>query len=359
MIARERWRRVLKVMSLALVVVLIAACGGSSATPGPSGSPTNAPSVAPTATPLQTATVRIGLNKNLLFFAVWVAQERGFFKKNGIEAEFKEITDGTALRTAVLAGSIDFTVQVPEGSAVLYNQGETLMNVVATQGKLTWSLLLAERHKGKFTKGDGKALKGMTIGVSSRGSGSDLQLQALLNASGLKPNTDVKIVAIGAYANGIPAMAQGQIDGMMTVEPATSQAIAAGAFEHVYYGDPGVYPGSADVPMGALAALKTYIDKNPDVTARVVRSIVEAETYMVANPDWTLEYAATLNKSTAAALSGAVKKQLIPALTPVISETGWKTLVGVLVQAGAIQKEAPYSAAVAIQFKSEWDKFKR
>lgn len=306
----------------------------------------------------QAQKVKIGLNKNLLFFPVWVAKERGLFEKNGIDAEFVEIADGTALRTAILAGSIDFTVQVPEGSALLHQQGASLMNIVATQGRLTWSLVLAAKHKGQFAAGDAKILKGMTIGVSSRGSGSDLQLQALLNANGLQPNTDVKIVAIGAYANGLAAMEQGRIDGMMCLEPARGQALAAGNFEQVYFGTD-VYPGSTDVPMGALGAMKEYIDANPELVSRVVASLVQAQTEMVANPEWTLEYAAKLNNLPVENLRSAVIDQLLPALNPAISETGWETLMGVLVSAGSIKEPVPYAAAVATQFAPEWEKFKR
>lgn len=305
----------------------------------------------------ETTSVKIAVNKNLLFFPVWVAKERGIFQKNGIDAQFVEITDGTALRTAILAGSVDFTVQVPEGSAVLYSRGAKLMNVVATQAKLTWSLVLAGKYKGKFKANDAKILKGMTIGVSSRGSGSDLQLQALLKANGLAPNTDVKIVAIGAYANGIAALEQNRIDGMICLEPARGQALAAGNFEQIYFGTD-VYPGSTNVPMGSLAAMQEYIDKNRDLATRIVLSVVEAESAMVADPDWALAYAARLNNMKPEQLSFAVKSQLIPALNPAMSEKGWNTLMEVLVDAGALKETVAYSEANATIFAPVWAKFK-
>jgi NitT/TauT family transport system substrate-binding protein len=301
--------------------------------------------------------VRIAINKNMLFFPVWVAKERGLFAKNGVDVEFVEIADGTALRTAALSGSVDFATQVPEGSAVLFSRGEKFPNLVATQAKLTWSLVLAGKYKDKVKVGDAKALKGMTIGVSSRGSGSDLQLQALLKANGLTPNQDVKIVAIGAYANGIAAMEQNRIDGMICLEPARSKAIAAGNFEHVYFGTE-VYPGSANVPMGALAALQDYIDKHPDLARRVVLSVVEAESAMVADPDWTLAYAAKLNNTSTDELSYAIKQQHIPALNPAMSEKGWNTLMDVLVDTGALKEKVAYKDANATMFASEWAKFK-
>lgn len=301
--------------------------------------------------------VKIAINKNMLFLPVWVAKERGLFAKNGIDAQFLEIADGTALRTAVLAGSVDFATQVPEGSAVLYSRGAHLLNVVATQAKLTWSLVLAGKHKDKVKPGDVKGLKGMTIGVSSRGSGSDLQLQALLKANGIAPNKDVKIVAIGPYANGIAAMEQDRIDGMMCLEPARGKALAAGNFEHTYFGTD-VYPGSANVPMGSLAAMQEYIEKNPGLARRVVLSVVEAESAMVADPKWTLTYAAKLNNTTEEELDFAITVQHIPALNPAMSEAGWNTLMDVLVDTGALKEKVPYKAANATMFAPEWAKFK-
>lgn len=363
-----------RLLTAAFCAALIAAgCSSGAATTTTSTSPASGPttsaptgSSAPstttepqTTTTFKTVTVKIGLNRNLLFLPVWVAKEKDFFSGQGIDAQFTELSGGSELRTAILGGSTDFTVQVPEGSALLYVQGEHLVNVVATQKKLGWKLIIRTQEKDQVkTVAD---LKGKVIGVSGRGAGSDVQLQALLRSANLVPDKDVKIVAIGAYSAGIEAMRAGQIDGMMIVEPATSQALSEGVgYVLADWSAPDfkIYPGVDQVPFGSLAAMQSYIDAHPDVVERVVRAVVQAEQYMVDNPDWTVQYAATLTSTDASLIDGAVRNGLLPNVGPQISEVGWNALVKALQGAGVITEDVPYQAVTDVALASVWDEFK-
>ncbi len=91
------------------------------------------------------------------------------------------------MRTAVMSGAVDMAIQNPEGSALLYQQGQRLVNLVATQGKLHWVLVLGKQHAGKVKPGDIAALKGMRLGVTARSAASDMHLQALLRRANLLP----------------------------------------------------------------------------------------------------------------------------------------------------------------------------
>src|SRR5690606_3444916 len=154
--------------------------------------------------------------------------------------------------------------------------------------------VLGKQHKDKVEPGDLSALKGMTFGVTGRGSGGDMQLQALLRRGGLVPDGDTSIVAVGQYAAGIAAMEQGQIDGIMAVEPATAQALNAGGFVFIDYGVGEAYPGSGSVAMGALATTSEYLEANEETTRAVVESIVDAMVFIAEDPAWAAEYIAGL-----------------------------------------------------------------
>ncbi|HTV71244.1 MAG TPA: ABC transporter substrate-binding protein [Rhizobiaceae bacterium] len=306
----------------------------------------------------QQTDVSIGVNRNLLFVPAWIAKERGFYEKHGLNVTLQEVGGGAELRTAILSGAVQFIVQSPEGSAPLYVQGQRLVNVVATQGKLNWALVLGKQHDGKVNSGDLSALKGMTFGVTGRGSGGDMQLQALLRRGGLVPDQDVQIVAVGQYAAGIAAMQEGQIDGIMAVEPATAQALDAGGFVLVDYGQGNAYPGSDSVPMGALATTGEYLASNEPVARAVVESVVDAMMFIREDPAWSAEYIAKLSGLTVEQARRIVDKELVEN-SPVISEEGWNTLVGLLKEGGVLKVDVPYAEVVATQFADIWARYSK
>jgi NitT/TauT family transport system substrate-binding protein len=302
--------------------------------------------------------VKIGVNRNLLFVPVWIAKDRGFFAKRGIDATLQEVGGGAELRTALLSRSVDLVVQSPEGSAPLYQQGQKLVNVVATQGKLNWALVLSKYHKDKMKPGDLQALKGLKFGVTGRGSGGDMQLQALLRRGGLAPDRDATIVPVGTYAAGIAAMDRRQIDGIMAVQPATAQALNAGGFVFVDYGVGQAYPGSDEVPMGSLATTAEYLAANEATVKAVVEAVVDAMVHITREPAWSAEYIAKLSGLTVEQSRSIVDKELARN-SPVISERGWNTLMQVLKDGGVLKVDVPYQDVVARQFLPVWKRYEK
>jgi NitT/TauT family transport system substrate-binding protein len=335
----DAWFRLTRLVSAAALVVL----GTALATP-------SAPALA------QGTEISIGVNRNLLFVPVWIAKERGFYEERGLDVTLQEVGGGAELRTAILSGAVQLIIQSPEGSAPLYVQGQRLVNVVATQGKLNWALVLGKQHEGKVAPGDLASLKGMTFGVTGRGSGGDMQLQALLRRGELVPDEDVSIVAIGQYAAGVAAMEQGQIDGIMAVEPATAQALDAGGFIFVDYGQGDAYPGADTVPMGSLATTAEYLDANGETVRAVVEAVVDAMIFIREDPTWSADYIAGLSGLTVEQARRIVDKELVDN-SPVISEEGWNTLVGLLKSGGVLEVDVPYAEVVASQFADIWSRY--
>lgn len=297
----------------------------------------------------------IAINRNLPFIAVWVAKERGFFANRGLDVTFLEAGGGAELRTAVLSGAVDMAIQSPEGSALLYEQGQRLVNIVATQGKLPWVLVLGKQHKGKVKPGDIAALKGMRLGVTGRGSGSDMQLQALLRRAGLAVDKDVQIVG-ASFAALIAQMDRGQLDGIMAVEPATTQALDTGGFVFVDYAVGEVYPGSSQISAGALAAPAAYIAANSVATRAAVEAVVDAMVFMSKNADWTSQFVAKLTGLSVDKVRAMADKQFVKN-SPVITEEGWKSLVKILKDGGVLKVDPPYEQLVAKQYAPIWDRY--
>lgn len=309
----------------------------------------NAPAAA------QNPAIKIGVNRNLIFLPVWVAKEKGFYQARGVDVTLQEIGGGVEVRTALLSGAVEFIIQSPEGSALLYEQGQKLVNLVATMGKLTWALVLRKGLQGSVRPGDLAALKGLKIGVTGRGAASDLQLQALLRNNGL-PADYVTIIASGNFNSAVAAMDHGQLDGVMIIETAKSQAIARGAFIHTDFASGDVYKGSSAIPSGSIATTARYLEGNRDTAKKIVDAVVDAMIFMAKDPDWTAKYVAGLAKLDAGTARAIVDKEFA-VNSPAITEAGWDTLITILRDGGMIKKSAPYAEVVAKDMSPLWARY--
>ncbi|MGH3756669.1 ABC transporter substrate-binding protein [Actinophytocola sp.] len=304
-----------------------------------------------------TVEVSIGINRNLLFLPVWVAEEQAFFAKHGVDASLDEVGLGPALRTALLSRTVDMIAQSPEGSALLWEQGETVVNLVATQGKLSWQLILRPGLEGQVTPGDYEDLRGLRLAMVAQATGPDYYLQALLREHGLEPGKDVTLVGQGAdFASGLALLDRGEIDGMMTVEPATSQGINDhDAFSFINFGTDETFQNAGEVPMAAVASLGSYLEENEDAARRVVAAVVDAMNYISENPKEVAAYAAELTGLPVEVASGIIDRELVDNRAA-ISKEGWDALTKAL-RDGGLEKRAPYESVVATQLADAWDEY--
>lgn len=180
--------------------------------------------------PAQPYTVKIGslsIATNAAFFA---AQENGHFENLGIDAEF--ITIETASAATIPLGTGDLHVVGGSLSGGLFNaigKGVEIL-VVADKGKMSIvngedlsSMRLAVR-KDLWDQGirEVKDLKGKTIGINAKGSGSEFQLTEILKQAGLTID-DITLAQLG-FPNMPAAMQNKSIDAGMMLEPFASIA---------------------------------------------------------------------------------------------------------------------------------------
>lgn len=88
-----------------------------------------------------------------------------------------------------------------------------------------------------------QSLKGKKVGVTSVGSGSDLQLKLALELAGMK-HSDVTALAVGTTAHAIPNLKQQRVDAYVTVQWTSSRYVAKASGGRVLldFAEPGV-PG--------------------------------------------------------------------------------------------------------------------
>ena len=159
--------------------------------------------------------------------AFYVAQERGFFRDEGLDVNL--IVMGAPVANLALIGqNVDFS-SVPTAALSAMLRGAPLRVIFnAFYRPLVWLYSKAEIRSVK-------ELKGKRVGVAGIGSGPDHLLRELLRQNGMDPGRDVTILGLGVQSNLYTALSMGNIDASVFVIPWNFTAADAGFFELVSF----------------------------------------------------------------------------------------------------------------------------
>lgn len=227
--------------------------------------------------------VRIGYmpyTSNLPFF---VAQEKGFFEKEGLEVEAIRFSSSKEAMDALLTGKID-----AEGTIGL----STLFAIEsASPGQIKFFLPCVETND-KFAnyllvkKGSNisriEDLKGRKIGTYS-GTTQLLYLRLLLKELGIDPKKDVTIIQVSPQLE-IEAFGTGQFDALFTIEPAATIAMEKGIGDPLIKNPRGKYIISP-FPAGAFPLATKFLHESPGKAKRIYKAIDRAVDFIKTNED--------------------------------------------------------------------------
>ena len=264
-------RRELLVYSLGGLVV---ACGGVAApSPAPSGT-TGAASPTSTPAPIK---VRLGsVSVSAANSAIWAAEDGGYLRKYGLDAEVSNVADSTQAVAALLAGEIPLNCGI-SGTAVVASvlQGSDLVIIASTVNTFPSSLYA----KSSVTSIAG--LRGGKVGVSRFGTASDTAARIALKQGGLDPAKDVTLIQLGGLNEILAGMQSGQVDAGALSPPQTVLARNAGFRELLDVGALGI----AYVYNG-VATSRSYASKNPAVVEATLKALIEGEHRFKTDADW-------------------------------------------------------------------------
>lgn len=198
----------------------------------------------------------------------WVAQEKEFFRKNGLDVELVFIEGGARAVNALVSGEVAFSQMA--GSSVLQSnlQGLDVVMIAGFLNTMDYQLMVHQ----SITQPD--LLKKKTLAVSRFGSSSDFATRYVLDKYGLAPGKDVTILEIGSQPARFAALEAGKIQGAMVAVPLTLKAKSMGF--HVL----------ADLQMlgleyqhTALVTTRSLIKSKPDLVRNTLRAFVEGIHY--------------------------------------------------------------------------------
>jgi NitT/TauT family transport system substrate-binding protein len=165
-------------------------------------------SQAPRPATAQGPTVKIGtavLGDYSLTGPTLIALEKGYFKEQGVAAEFQPFRGGPDLLKAVLANQIQIGITGSTDVPVFRAAGAAVRFIATTVDKNHFTFNVAPGIKTVAE------LKGKSIGVTRVGATTWVFAVMLAKQQGWDPEKDVKIVGLGALDAQLAALTRGEI----------------------------------------------------------------------------------------------------------------------------------------------------
>src|SRR4051794_1063540 len=171
---------------------------------------------------LEKSKVSIGVGGKSLFYylPLTIAEQKGFFKDEGVEVEILDFPGGAKALQALLGGSVDVVSGAYEHTISQQAKGQSIEALVL-QGKYSAIVLAMTKQKAAQFKSP-KDLKGWKIGVTAPGSSTNMFVNILLAKDKLPPDS-VSIIGVGAGAGAVAAMQRGEIDAVANLDPVIAQ----------------------------------------------------------------------------------------------------------------------------------------
>jgi ABC-type nitrate/sulfonate/bicarbonate transport system substrate-binding protein len=197
---------------------------------------------------------------------LWMAQEKGFFKKNGLNIDLTHIPTNQAVQ-ALVGGKVQFVTAGPQILEAALAGADTVYIMCPIN---SFVLSLYGRPEINGVKG----LSGKTLGATNKGTPSDIAGRMVLAQNGLKPDVDVKFAYLKEIPALVAALKEGVIDAALIAAPSTLTARGFGLKELV-----NITALKIPFVQHSVATTRSYISANPEVVRRFVRGAAEGLDY--------------------------------------------------------------------------------
>jgi NitT/TauT family transport system substrate-binding protein len=280
--------RKLFVLMAVVALVMLAACAPAPApttTPPPPTSPPAAPTSAPaptTAAPAPTgaptaAPPAAAINLKVAYSTInpdplplWVAQDQGFFKQNGLNVELVFVDGGTKTAQAMVAKDVQFGVMAPSSAVNATAGGADLVTVAGLVDVINYDFVTQPGIKSAAD------LKGKKVAWSGPSGSSATALRIALKVLFNLTDTDVVPITIGTETEREAALVSKQIDATVMNPDLAVKAQKDGLDVYAELWK------RSDIPYQhtGIVASKAYLKDNADAATRFFKSIIQAIGYI-------------------------------------------------------------------------------
>src|ERR1043165_4657736 len=207
---------------------------------------------------------------------IWVADQKGFFKKNGLSAEVIAISASTITIQALLTGEVDFIIAP---SATLVTSRLAGADVIMISTNLPWFI---DHIVSVADVTAVEQLKGKIGGVNRLGTTSDMTMRLAPRRFGIDPEKDTKIIATGENPQRLAALSRNVTQFTLLSEPLVREAEKLGFRDLADIG-----PLKIPYHVNAVVTREKTVKERRPLVAKVVRAFAEALHYIKTNKEET------------------------------------------------------------------------
>lgn len=238
--------------------------------------------------------IKIGVNAYPGYGHVFIAQEKGFFKKNGVDVEIVLNEDYLAIQDQFAKNQLDGAFMVYTDAIYAHGQGSDVQVVYISDYSVTADVIAARPELVKL-----EDLEGKTISVEGINSFSHVFVLSVLEKHGLSEG-DFFIKSINAQEV-VNALDRGDIDAGHTYGRGKIIAKEKGYVFLAYAGD------VKGMIIDILAFHEEIIKMRPDDIQAIVKSLFEAKRFQETNKSEALEIIAKAIKDTPQAIGVGIE----------------------------------------------------
>jgi NitT/TauT family transport system substrate-binding protein len=223
--------------------------------------------------------LRVGLSSvSATNGSIWAAEDRGLFRKHGVEVEVIVVGGGGArVVSSLVAGDLHFSVGGGEGSVRSQVRGADTVIVASTLSKGLQRIMARQDIK---TYQD---LKGRKIGITNFGSAGHLVLLLMLKKWNMRTD-QVQILQVGPSPLMLASLDKGGIDAAVLTLPTffvaedrSYRTVADPATMDIFY------------LQNTLESTRGYLRKNREASLRFMRGYIEGIAYFKKNKKDSLD----------------------------------------------------------------------
>lgn len=282
-------RRLLAALAAGAFLVTVSACGSSGDDTGSDKASSSG----------GTTKVKVGVIPIVDVAPLYLGQEKGFFKKQGLELEVSLAQGGAAIVPAVASGQYQFgfsnstSLMIAQSNNVPVKVVSNGIASTGVQGKDFGALTV----KGDSSIKSADQLEGKKVAINTLKNINETAVRESVRKAGGDPDK-VKFVEL-AFDQMPAALDSGQIDAAMVVEPALATVKSQGARE--------IASPLVDVAPNLTVAMyftsTSYEQQNAAVVKKFQAALAESLAYADAHPDEARQIVTTYTKIPAAVLA--------------------------------------------------------
>ena len=279
---------------------------------------------------------------------LWVADQGGYFKKNGLDVQPIYISAGSVIIPALLSGQVEIANMGSGPPLTAWARGAELVSVGVGSTRQLHVVMTGPAINRP------EELKGKKVGSDRYGSLSDLLLREALRHNNLVPDRDVALIQTGGLPERLGALKAGAVDGAILTGDTTFQAEKLGFHTVIDLSQlPIQYPGST------IVVSKGFLQTRRDVFKRFMRGWIEGIKTVKTDKEFTIrvlqKFLKTDDREILAKTFEVYKNvhERIPYADPKVMAVALKQLSATVPQAAQLKPEDFIDRTIVAELEAE------